>query len=231
MSTVQHTVIAIPELLEIILAQLPMRDLLVAAPLVSKTWQMTTLSPTLQCALFFLPDPSSRLVLNPLLVEIFPPFFAKGEGIGWSWPGNVSSIKSMPWSKAPHAFRRPEASWRRMLAAQPPVQTMVVTETVRGVDADVICTRRAVKKISSLYMGVLYDLAFLYAERQSANFCMRWPGHNGVDPECDLTLAVFTPPDDGHSSRPSKSFRRWFQSDDRKEMKLKFGKWKVVKVY
>ncbi|KAF8141028.1 hypothetical protein K438DRAFT_1995431 [Mycena galopus ATCC 62051] len=61
MSEAQDVVMRTPELLERTLSQLPMRDLLVAAPL---------------RVLFFEPDPgtSTELVQNPL-IEFFPPFF------------------------------------------------------------------------------------------------------------------------------------------------------------
>ncbi|KAJ7790782.1 hypothetical protein B0H14DRAFT_3501268 [Mycena olivaceomarginata] len=45
-----------------------MHDLLMTAPLVNKTWQ-STLTPSVQRALFFEPDPSSERTQNPLLAE------------------------------------------------------------------------------------------------------------------------------------------------------------------
>ncbi|KAJ7609186.1 hypothetical protein DFH06DRAFT_898006, partial [Mycena polygramma] len=122
-------VLSTPELLELILWHLPMRTLLVAAPLVSKTWHAVTLSPILQQALFFQPDPAfaSHPIQNPLLAELFPPFFMPiAAAVNyWQWP-DTKAIRAMPWAKAPDAFRRAEASWRRMLVRQPPVQTMQV---------------------------------------------------------------------------------------------------------
>ncbi|KAJ7860098.1 hypothetical protein B0H14DRAFT_3446289 [Mycena olivaceomarginata] len=44
-----------------------MRDLLVTAPLVGKTWQALTLIPVLQRTLFFHPDLSSDPAQNPLM--------------------------------------------------------------------------------------------------------------------------------------------------------------------
>ncbi|KAF8197251.1 hypothetical protein K438DRAFT_1967489 [Mycena galopus ATCC 62051] len=112
MSTAGNTVMSTPELLERTLAHLPMSDLLITAPLFSKTWQATTLTPTLQRALFFQPDPTSTTrIPNPLLVEMFPPFFAVAEDPNrWSWH-DADAFMSMPWAKAPDAFKRPEASW------------------------------------------------------------------------------------------------------------------------
>ncbi|KAJ7466756.1 hypothetical protein B0H11DRAFT_2047596 [Mycena galericulata] len=182
MSTAKNTVISTPELLELTLAQLPMRDLLLTAPLVSKTWQAITFSPTLQRALFFEPDPSSEPVQNPLLAEMFPPFFDPEEHSNpMSWPGTASAIKAMPWSKAPDAFRRKEASWRRMLVCQPPVQTMVIQETCHGRRGS--STRRAELKDVSLRMGHLYDLAMPFINRVASSFCIDWQDHiasNGV---------------------------------------------------
>ncbi|KAJ7152070.1 hypothetical protein C8R46DRAFT_869243, partial [Mycena filopes] len=129
MSTAQINALSAPELLELILTQLPMRDLLVVAPRVSKTWNAITLTPNFQRALFLLPDPtasSTSPVRNSLLMELFPPFFAPSHPEPWSGPGTADSITSMPWARAPEAFGRSEASWRRMLVVQPPAQTLLV---------------------------------------------------------------------------------------------------------
>ncbi|KAF7344859.1 F-box domain-containing protein [Mycena venus] len=76
MFSAQESVISTPELLEHTLSLLPLRDLLVTAPLVSRTWRTMALSPTLQRTLFFDPDPSAtNPAQNPLLAETFPPFF------------------------------------------------------------------------------------------------------------------------------------------------------------
>jgi hypothetical protein len=61
MSKAQDTVISAPELLELTFTQPPMRDLLVTVTLVRKTCPALTLTPTLQRALFFQPDPSSMV--------------------------------------------------------------------------------------------------------------------------------------------------------------------------
>ncbi|KAJ6482720.1 hypothetical protein C8R45DRAFT_799460, partial [Mycena sanguinolenta] len=155
----QATVLSIPELLEHTLAHLPMRDLLVTVPLVSKWWQAVTLTPTIQRLLFFQPDDSSSgdsvRTENPLLVEFFPPFFVPEARDRWSRP-NYKAIESMPWSKAPDAFRRPEASWRRMLVTQPPAKNLPITLRCHANRRDSL--RRGVLDDPCLRMGVLYDL-------------------------------------------------------------------------
>ncbi|KAJ6464461.1 hypothetical protein C8R45DRAFT_1107358 [Mycena sanguinolenta] len=113
MSNSQDAVLSTPELLELTLSHLLIRDLLVTAQLVCKTWHSLILTPALQRALFFAPDPSYRAerIRNPLLTDMFTPFFpAEDPGPDrWNWP-TAKAIKSMPWSKAPEAFNRPEAS-------------------------------------------------------------------------------------------------------------------------
>ncbi|KAJ7692869.1 hypothetical protein B0H17DRAFT_1060892 [Mycena rosella] len=186
MSTARDTVVSTPELLALILAQLPMRDLLLTAPLISKTWHEVTLSPTVQRALFFQPDPSpSAPITNPLLMEVFPPFFAPEGTNRWAWPGTASSIASMPWAKAPEAFKRADASWRRMLLVQPPAQKMIVVETCHGQMGD--SESRTVLHDGPLRMGQLYDLAVPFVAQIASSFCVRW--HTEVDREADVTLA------------------------------------------
>ncbi|KAJ6505377.1 hypothetical protein C8R45DRAFT_1209146 [Mycena sanguinolenta] len=219
MSTVRDRVIATPELLELILAQLPMRSLLVTAPLVSKTWQAITLTPTLQRALFLLPDPSSEPVQNPLLAKLFPPFFPKRR----NQHGTSKTISALPWAKAPDAFQRADASWRRMLVTQPPAQTMAITETrsTRGGRSQ----RHAVFNDPALSMAVLYDLAVEFIDRQSSSFRVHWQHKDEIGSQSDLTLSV------SYSRGCVISLQgRWvdeqFHSEAREVVKVDFGEWK-----
>ncbi|KAF7330910.1 putative MFS transporter [Mycena venus] len=222
----RDTVLCMPELLELILARLPMRDLLVTAPLVSKAWQATTLTPVLQRALFFQPDPSpTEPVRNPLLAEMFPPFFTLEGQNPDRWPGTASALMSMPWAKASDAFRRKDASWRRMLVVQPTVRVLRITETSRGLRG--IFERRAVLKLKdqfNLNMGLLYDLAVPLISRVPSVFCIHW--HNGLACQGkDLTLAIIYAVD--YRPRP-QTFDERFHSDARKEVQVKFGAWVPV---
>ncbi|KAJ7899782.1 hypothetical protein B0H13DRAFT_2196034, partial [Mycena leptocephala] len=156
----RDSVIQTPELVEHTLALLPIRDLLVTAPLVSKMWQAITLSPSLQRALFFEPDPkasASHPIKNPLLVELFQPFFAPNAAREFPWPGSATAILAMPWAQALEAFKRADASWRRMLVTQPPAQTMVIIQNSHGMGG--MSQRKAVLRDLSLRMGMLYDFA------------------------------------------------------------------------
>ncbi|KAJ7777947.1 hypothetical protein DFH07DRAFT_796782 [Mycena maculata] len=217
MSTSKDTPISTPELLELILAQLPIRDLLVTAPLVCTLWQSTTLSPTLQRALFFEPDPSSDPpIQNPLLVEVFPPFFAPAdEG------STVDSVMAMPWSKAPDAFKRAEASWRRMLVIQPPAQRVSVTETRHHWDAKSERQGTCNGPDLMLRMGLLYDLAVLLIDRRRSSFCIHW--NESLTHLHDVVLAVSHP-----KRRPSGGpgpLDERFYSDGFTSVEIDFRKW------
>ncbi|KAJ7609410.1 hypothetical protein FB45DRAFT_1038857 [Roridomyces roridus] len=176
-----------PELLSLILSCVPMRDLLLAAPLVSKTWRDITLTPVVQRALFLLPESlsSAEPMQNPILVEMFAPFFTEAAGHRSRWPGTPEAIMDMPWARAPDAFRRKDASWRRMLLTQPPARTMAVIETChrRGGDTE----RRAILDLGRpLYMADLYDNTVPLIDRVSSSFHVRWH----TDPERDVDLTV-----------------------------------------
>ncbi|KAF7377267.1 F-box domain protein [Mycena sanguinolenta] len=233
MSTAQVTVISSPELLELTLAKLPMRDLLVTAPLVCKTWQAITLTPALQRLLFFQPDTSSDRAENPLLVELFPPFFAPGGPIRWSWPDS-EAIESMPWSKAPDAFKRAEASWRRMLVTQPPAQRLVITEQCHARGGDSVA--RAVLDDPCLRMGVLYDLVLPFIDRPASSFCIRWLGDSdGRDVREEITLEIaYT--EQQCTGNWDKYIPERFYSDAAETVRVKFGEsvevpWEVAYEY
>ncbi|KAJ6506837.1 hypothetical protein C8R45DRAFT_1090511 [Mycena sanguinolenta] len=152
MTPPQESVLATPELLELILSQLPIRVLLVTASRISKTWHATTFTGPrslplrpgrliysildehfLKSRFFpsraFLPSSSSsdsEHIQNPLLAAAFPPFFA------CSMPYRARTLmdQELPWGKASDAFKRAEASWRRMLLTQPPLIVMEITHTL-----------------------------------------------------------------------------------------------------
>ncbi|KAJ6574456.1 hypothetical protein B0H19DRAFT_603891 [Mycena capillaripes] len=226
MSPAQHTMLSTPELLEATLLQLPMRDLLVTAPLVCKTWHATTLSPAIRRALFFDADPSaSKRVRNPLLRKLFPPFFARPppansqRSNSRAWPGNAEAITTMPWSKAPDTFDRTEASWRRMLVTQPPVQAVHITQTINSFMC--ISERHGVLKESPLRMGLLYDLALSFLDDDDTAFRFSWRNNQE---EGDITLEVVAT--EGCLSPIEKwTLDERFCSKGAKPVEITWGKW------
>ncbi|KAK7000300.1 putative MFS transporter [Favolaschia claudopus] len=236
-----------PELLELILVDVPMLDLLLCAPLVCKTWQATTKTPTIQRLLFFLPDPTipaSERILNPLLEAKFPPFFTPdpyGHGGNWCRVA-YRHIRSMAWSKKVKAFKYAEASWRRMLTTQPPTQRMLVKEGTYQLHNN--RERRAflhAQHTPPLFatMGFLYDVVVPRLDTGSS-LLIRWyndDGSNFVDrrglesgradkntsPEVDVTL------DFNCSYMPYRAGRvpRQFYSDAGEEREIEFGEWEA----
>ncbi|KAJ6481875.1 hypothetical protein C8R45DRAFT_1100281 [Mycena sanguinolenta] len=158
-----------PELLELILAHLPMRDLLVTAPLVSKTLVKSFICTHTESA------PGG--VVSPL-------FHLSGSRQGLL--DTAKAIKSMPWVKSSDAFKRAEASWRRMLVTQLPALKMIVTETWYG-KSSTAERRTAMADISPLRMGSLYDIALPFADADmDSSFCVLWCNNS----EDELILAV-----------------------------------------
>ncbi|KAJ7096570.1 hypothetical protein B0H15DRAFT_1019610 [Mycena belliarum] len=231
-TTARDTVMSTPELLELLLAQLPMRDLLLRAPLVCKMWFATTRAPALQRALFFAPAPDTPSafestpapVRNPLLAELFPPFFAPPppNRMSWAdvrannrmfWP-DARAIMAMPVARALAPFARRDASWRRMLVAQPPPRTLRVTERCNG--RTEIFDRRAELRGLELRMGELYDLVLGSVKWAAASFCVTWP--EAVGRESELTLETVSMSQyvmgidevfHGQGEEPSPEFGEW----------------------
>lgn len=116
----------IPEILEMILAQVDMRTLLTSARRVSRSWfNLISTSSSIQKALFFTPIKDSEWgikekILNPLLTEAFPSLFpAKERRYGYCF-----TICKLPMTKDASnmaRFIRKDASWRKMLVQQPPI--------------------------------------------------------------------------------------------------------------
>ena len=116
--TVRDHVLFITELLEMILLQLDMRTLLISQRVCRKWSSLIRSSSRIQETLFFkpvLPDSVPTKVQNPLLAEVFPPFFIEMES-----RISMNSFDMVKHPEKQRAYLRPEASWRRMLVQQPP---------------------------------------------------------------------------------------------------------------
>jgi hypothetical protein len=182
----------IPELFETILSHLPIRDLLLHAQLVSRTWhRIISSSPTLQKCLFFAPSPSplsgASREYNPLLLEKFLPWFLdiyahidSREGVYRSGTGPSSVTEStftfLDWDKSVKkwsAYKRKEASWREMLVAQPAIKELVVEKTCSAMGG----TSKREGRVSiegGLTMGMLYDLVYDQVRVMFTSVVMEW---------------------------------------------------------
>jgi hypothetical protein len=108
-------VFEIPKLFSAILIHLPILDLLLRAPLVSRSWNnFIANSPSLQSSLFFHPrqyNASRVQEINPLLQAAFPPWF-HNRPVDYNYPTLI--FTSLDWNRSDaklDAYSRKEASW------------------------------------------------------------------------------------------------------------------------
>ena len=184
MPTAVAAVLSIPELLEAILLQLPISDLLLTAQLLNHSFRTALLSScSLQEALFFRPRHhpcKTPCTPNPLLRKKFPPFFAlcsKNDSVSFA---GEKDFEELEWNRSPEkrrAYARREASWRRMLVAQPPRTSLKVVYTSEGMmGASKKNGRLEVE--GGLKMGLLYDVVQASLVIPTTVFAVLW----GVDP-------------------------------------------------
>jgi hypothetical protein len=146
-------VLSTQELLEQTLLQLDMRTLLVSAQIVCTAWHgLILVSPSLQRHLFLKADPDlphNGRQANPLLKELFAPWFGnesilvpntdpheftfrRGHGGHQAFDELLLCRKSQDLGKDQNPFLRGNASWRRMLVAQPPIHTLGIFKETSG---------------------------------------------------------------------------------------------------
>ncbi|PWY82082.1 hypothetical protein BO70DRAFT_396374 [Aspergillus heteromorphus CBS 117.55] len=177
-----------PELLEMILENVPPSDLLVNCQRVCKNWRhMIQASLPLRQALFMEPSANvSEIVwLNPLLARSFPFLFpgspARHRRLNSSCFG-PPSLESQRWSTETQfhrAFFRPESSWRKMMLANYPTRFGVL-ETTGGLEIEMAFPWR-IKPTSTvqdgpkgLLMGRLWDIMTLAFARNFLYMTVTW---------------------------------------------------------
>ncbi|KAL1640921.1 hypothetical protein SLS58_006537 [Diplodia intermedia] len=200
----REKVLQTTELLVLILAALPIKDLLLAQRVCRRFAALIQTSPALQQALFFRPLPASAtrtpaaapaaplrsypsglLVTetwerNPLLASAFAPWFDRQA------PGSVYSppfyhpcaFETLPLNDSRDAYLRPEASWRRMLVTQPPAPALGLAQYTHGPNGDSLADATLAMP-GGVTMGVLYDAAsqeVLEQHWQHPVFRVQWHG-------------------------------------------------------
>ncbi|KAF2671982.1 hypothetical protein BT63DRAFT_185168 [Microthyrium microscopicum] len=196
------------EILAEIFVKLDLGDLLRIQRVCQHWTTIICASPTLQQALFFRPSqqrPDSEFGFNPLLKELFPPFFLtpitdiedSDDEVESSMSQSADVVKDMQWfvdKERRNAVLRPDASWRRMFPIQPPIKLREIQ--FEHYYPCVYSTRTPRAQISSEFdelqehgikMGLLYDLVISQLDRDyvaelgdrvndSANyFLLQWP--------------------------------------------------------
>ncbi|RYP62030.1 hypothetical protein DL771_009900 [Monosporascus sp. 5C6A] len=158
MATKASQVLNTPELLEAILLKLDIRTVISSAQLVNRQWHdLITKSPAIQQAIFFKPIEAAdgAPLRNALLTELFPPFFGDSN----KRRSVIDAFKELAMAREERlaAFKREDASWRRMLVQQPPVRELGKWERVSGM-AGARHNFWSERYPEGLRMGELYDL-------------------------------------------------------------------------
>ncbi|KAE9364602.1 hypothetical protein N431DRAFT_431451 [Stipitochalara longipes BDJ] len=174
-----HLVLNDSKLLAHILSFLDIRSLLISGQRMCKTWhEAIAKTPALQEALFFkTPTSTATRLLNPLLRELWPLWFKSPSSFNKKRPRpKAADFRFLKWTQRPSAFRRPNASWRRMLVISggTPVTALKVTlftqswlgaQESQGV---FLCP-------DGLRMGALWDLTKDWCMfDEEATFMMNW---------------------------------------------------------
>jgi hypothetical protein len=178
LSTAVGQALSIPELLELILLQLPPQDLLLNAQRVNRRFrEVIAGSILLQRALFFHPAPTDSDTapeFNPLLKRSFPGWFKDKR---FAAASRSETFKQLNWNKSKTktaAYARKNASWRRMLVAQPPATALYIVRLF----PQRFSKRHTMKKrefTQGVRMGPFYDLVQAHFEFvKVASFDVLW---------------------------------------------------------
>jgi hypothetical protein len=183
-STARDRVLLLPELVEAIVRQLSARDILVNAQRISHLFKAAiSKSAVIQKVLFFQPDlarSTSEFKFNPLLRQAFSLWFPSVD-VDISQPpfGGFhvpEAFLNLDWNRdgaTREAYARKEASWRKMLPAQPPVRVLKVVHTTSG-ELGCLKRRGEVAFENGLRMGSLYDLTHRAMVEPICVFWMDW---------------------------------------------------------
>jgi len=185
MSNAMITVMSTPELLESILSQLPMRNLLRMHSVCQYWHQFISESPILGQKLFFKPclDEDLLPMINPLLVELLPPFFDMNEISSSRSNCSVSAFHELDWFKNKEkraSVLRVDASWRRMYPVQPPTKIDLLLEG--SCSCNLIYEREGMISDEFAFvqefgasMGLIYDIVvYLLDEAIDSAFSIQW---------------------------------------------------------
>ncbi|KAF1845569.1 uncharacterized protein K460DRAFT_366434 [Cucurbitaria berberidis CBS 394.84] len=169
MLSARDHLLGIPELLEAILLHLghvaPPNELLRAQLISRRVHTAIASSPRIQQLLFLRAEPADNPKpwrANPLLRDLFLPWFVGPLRERWTMP-DYDSFQMMDWTSTNRdAFLRAEASWRKMLVFQPPPKQLSVVRFCNGQGGDFIdeaTVSFADSASGGVTMGLIYDLS------------------------------------------------------------------------
>jgi hypothetical protein len=167
------------KLLSRILSFLDIRTLLISGQRSCRSWrEVIATTPSLQEALFFkFPPSSTPRLLNPLLEELWPLWFKSPSSFNKKRPRpKASDFRFLKWTQRPSAFRRRDASWRKMLVVSGGAQVTalkvtLLTQSWLGLEE----SEGVFRCPDGLRMGPLWDLTKDWCMfDEQATFMMNW---------------------------------------------------------
>ncbi|RDL31798.1 Uncharacterized protein BP5553_09200 [Venustampulla echinocandica] len=139
-SDAQMKVFSTPEILVIILSQLPHTSLL-KAKLVNKTWASLSENVEIQASLFERPRPKESALYAETYSDLLMNKFLT------PWPTNEEE----------YANKYPSWQWRQLLICQPPVEVLEVVQQISQRVGGTLEFRTIIPRPNGLRMGFLYD--------------------------------------------------------------------------
>ncbi|KAJ5975623.1 hypothetical protein N7481_009330 [Penicillium waksmanii] len=162
------------ELIEAILRQVDMQTVLLAQR-VCRQWALCIRGSFLiQQILFFQPAPANTTrQQNPLLASKFPYWFPADDAESCAIAFGAGDMQDF--LESSEKYRRPEASWRRMLVQQPPIMALGWVE--RSVSPSEVTDLHRweipLQALGGLQMNMLYDLVVNTSEVAPEYFYFR----------------------------------------------------------
>lgn len=204
MTDAASLVFSTPELLELILLNLPHRDLLLSRRISSTFNKLIDFSRPLQQKLFLHPSPDTTLKdwhANPLLRDLFLPFFAAPEDRFNS--RDYSVLKALDWAKdekTRQAIIRKEANWRQMaLISHPPHLLRVVKWTHDMDGSSEVMAHVPFDSKKGVTMGAVYDIVHSFVVKNSV--CSFGMAFNQVDMPVENQLIENNNPESERQAR------------------------------
>lgn len=167
--------LALPELLEAIIIQLPLQDILVNAQRINREWHVIVISQVVQQMLFFEPLSSSKPIYNPLLEKAFPTWFEAGAVRPYFRGKQFQQLQHAAKLEVIDAFARPEASWRRMLVLQPTDRTIIEVAHMHHSMSGKVRMETACDEFEGrARMGEIYDRTRDFVVKPRTKFLLQW---------------------------------------------------------
>lgn len=162
------------ELIEAILRQVDMQTVLLAQR-VSRQWALCIReSSAIQQILFFRPAAAKKpRQQNPLLANKFPYWFPADDASSCAIAFGAGDMQDF--LEISNIYRRPEASWRRMLVQQPPIMALgwVERSVLPSYARDLYRWEIPLQALGGLKMNMLYDLVVNASEVAPEYFYFR----------------------------------------------------------